>query len=186
MPSPNPDDRATQVLAAIVESAVDAIIVIDARGQIETFNPAAERLFGYREAEVIGRNVNMLMPSPYREEHDGYLANYLRTGVAKILGREREVEGQRKDGTKFPLALRVTEMRHAGDIIDDLGKADTHTLQINWSDGTTETIAANAKRTTAARSKRIAARRSGEKWSMPIVMKMKARPQRRPRSPRSA
>src|SRR5436190_832522 len=62
---------------SIVESAVDGIVVIDAKGRIEAFNPAAERLFGYSEAEVIGQNVNMLMPSPYREEHDAYLSHYI-------------------------------------------------------------------------------------------------------------
>src|SRR5688572_17716061 len=82
----NPNDRAQQVLAAIFESAVDAIVVIDAQGRVEAFNPAAERLFGYSEPELLGRNVNTLMPSPYREEHDGYLARYLTTGEAKIIG----------------------------------------------------------------------------------------------------
>ena len=82
----NPNDRAQQVLAAIFESAVDAIVVIDAQGRIEAFNPAAERLFGYSEKELLGRNVNALMPSPYREEHDGYLARYLATGDARIIG----------------------------------------------------------------------------------------------------
>ena len=68
-------DRAAQVLRALIDSAVDGIIVIDAHGRIETFNPAAERLFGYRQLEVVGRNVTVLMPSPYREEHDRYLVS---------------------------------------------------------------------------------------------------------------
>jgi two-component system sensor kinase FixL len=92
---------------AIVASAVDGIIVIDAHGRIEHFNPASERLFGYTGEEVMGRNVDMLMPSPYREEHDRYLARYLATGRAKIIGMGREVEGLRKDGTRFPLHLSV-------------------------------------------------------------------------------
>jgi len=100
---------------SIVESAVDAIVVIDARGSIESFNPAAERLFGYAEADVLGRNVNMLMPSPYHEEHDGYLSSYLATGAAKIIGVGREVSGRRRDGSVFPLHLAVGEMIVGGD-----------------------------------------------------------------------
>jgi two-component system sensor kinase FixL len=100
---------------SVVESAVDGIVVIDSRGHIEAFNPAAERLFGYAEAEVIGRNVKMLMPSPYREEHDGYLSHYLTTGAARIIGSGREVEGRRRDGTAFPLHLSVGEMVVGGE-----------------------------------------------------------------------
>jgi two-component system sensor kinase FixL len=100
---------------AIVDSAVDGIIVIDAHGRVEAFNQAAERLFGYDAGEVIGRNVEMLMPSPYREEHDTYLARYLTTGRAKIIGIGREVQGRRKDGTGFPLHLSVGEMSMHGE-----------------------------------------------------------------------
>jgi len=100
---------------SIIDSAVDGIIVIDARGRIEAFNPAAERLFGYSEAEVLGRNVSMLMPSPYRDEHDAYLERYLTTGNARIIGIGREVSGLRRDGTVFPLQLSVGEMVVAGE-----------------------------------------------------------------------
>jgi PAS domain S-box-containing protein len=100
---------------AIVDSAVDGIIAIDAHGRIEAFNPAAERLFGYAADEVRGRNVDMLMPSPYREEHDTYLSRYLATGRAKIIGSGREVQGRRKDGSTFPLHLSVGEMTIDGE-----------------------------------------------------------------------
>ena len=110
---------------SIIESAVDGIVVIDAHGRIEAFNPAAERLFGYAERDVIGKNVNMLMPSPYHEEHDSYLARYLATGVPKIIGTGREVAGLRRDGSTFPVHLSVGEMTVEGErkftgIIHDL------------------------------------------------------------------
>jgi len=100
---------------SVIDSAVDGIVVIDAHGRIEAFNPAAELLFGYQEREVIGRNVNMLMPSPYHEEHDIYLARHLATGVQKIIGTGREVIGLRQDGSTFPLHLSVGKMTVGGD-----------------------------------------------------------------------
>ena len=101
-------------MRAIFETAVDAIITIDDHGRLERLNPAAERMFGYAEAEVAGHNVSMLMPSPHREGHDNYLARYLQTGERKIIGKGREVAGLRKDGTVFPMDLTVTEMRLDG------------------------------------------------------------------------
>lgn len=100
---------------AIVHAAVDGIVVIDAQGSIEAFNPAAERLFGYAESEILGQNVKVLMPSPYHEEHDTYLSRYLTTGRAKIIGTGREVTGRRRDGTTFPLHLSVGELTVGGE-----------------------------------------------------------------------
>jgi two-component system, LuxR family, sensor kinase FixL len=104
------DDEAASRWQAIVQSAVDGIIVIDGHGRIEAFNPAAERLFGYRESEVLGQNVRLLMPPPYRDAHDGYLRDYLETRQPKIIGQGREVTGRRRDGTIFPMHLSVGEM----------------------------------------------------------------------------
>lgn len=101
-------------LRSIVEAAVDGIIVIDARGSIEAFNPAAERLFGYAATEVIGKNISVLMPEPHRSEHDGYMNHYLETGEQRIIGIGREVSAMRKNGSLFPVHLSVGEMMLGG------------------------------------------------------------------------
>ena len=114
-------------LDAVFDTAVDGIIVIDDKGSIEAINRGCERLFGYPAAEAVGRNVNLLMPSPYAEEHDRYVSRYLATGQAKIIGYGREVSGRRKDGTTFPVHLSVGEFTLGGErkftgILHDLSR----------------------------------------------------------------
>ena len=103
------------MLQAILESAVNAILAIDSAGRIHSVNPATERIFGYRADELLGQNVKMLMPEPYRSQHDGYLGRYAITGEERIIGIGREVEGQRKDGTVFPMHLAVGEFEVEGE-----------------------------------------------------------------------
>ncbi len=97
-------------LQAILENAVDAIITIDELGMILSVNPAATALFQYEPRELLGNNVRMLMPAPYRREHDGYIQNYLTSGIPKIIGSGREAVGCRKDGSTFPIHLAVSEI----------------------------------------------------------------------------
>jgi PAS domain S-box-containing protein len=99
-------------LASVLDTAAEAIVTIDENGSIASFNPAAQRMFGYTEAEAIGRNVRILMPEPYRSEHDGYIKRYLETGETKIIGRGREVTARHKDGSIFPADLAVSKIDH--------------------------------------------------------------------------
>jgi two-component system, LuxR family, sensor kinase FixL len=101
-------------IRAIVENAAEGIITIDEQGSVQSFNRAAERMFGYRPEEVVGQNVKLLMPAPYRDEHDRYLANYAATGVKKIIGIGREVVGLRKNGESFPMLLAISEIVEEG------------------------------------------------------------------------
>ncbi len=126
-------------LAAVIETVIDGIITIDERGVIETINPAAATLFGIVPEDVIGQNVSVLMPSPYRKEHDGYMERYHRTGEARIIGIGREVEGLRSDGSTFPLRLAVSEMRigdrrmYTGIVHDltDIKEAERKIIELN-------------------------------------------------------
>lgn len=102
------------LLKAIIENAIDGIITIDERGRVETINPSACKLFQYSQEEVIGKNISMLMPQPYRNEHDGYIHRYQHTGEPHIIGIGREVIGLRKDGTTFPFRLGVSEVQFSG------------------------------------------------------------------------
>ena len=107
-------DEPAAPLDALMEAAADAIIIIDGTGVILRFNPAAEAMFGYGEADVLGRNVSLLMPAPQSRRHDGYIRHYLDTGDAQVIGKGREVTGLRRDGTQFPMHLSVGEIRRSG------------------------------------------------------------------------
>jgi two-component system sensor kinase FixL len=100
-------------LRSILQTVPDAMVLIDERGRVESLSSTAERLFGYLADEVVGQNVKMLMPTPHREQHDGYLERYLATGERRIIGIGRVVVGRRKDGTTFPMHLTVGELRLA-------------------------------------------------------------------------
>lgn len=101
-------------IRVIVETVLDPIITINDRGQIESTNASLEKVFGYKPEEVLGQNVKILMPEPYRDQHDGYLSRYLHTNEKRIIGIGREVEGKRKDGTVFPMDLAVNEVQFKG------------------------------------------------------------------------
>ena len=111
-------ERAAQESArftqSILDHAVDGIITIDDQGVVQSFNRAAEHIFGHAASEVVGRNVNMLMPEPYHSQHDGYLKNYRDGGAPRIIGIKREVEGRRRDGAIFPMDLAVSRSEHQG------------------------------------------------------------------------
>jgi two-component system sensor kinase FixL len=103
-------ERSEAYSKAIVATAAEGIITLDARGRIESVNRAAEKMFGYEARELIGRNINVLMPEPYRDEHKGYVKRYVETGEGTICGAGREVPAQRKDGTEFPIYLAASEV----------------------------------------------------------------------------
>lgn len=116
MPAPPPPNRYQEIalgereLREAIDTAVDGMIVIDQAGTVVLYSAACERLFGYPAADLIGRNVKLLMPSPHRDNHDAYLRSYLKSGIAKVIGIGRDVTGRRKDGSTFPLHLSVGEL----------------------------------------------------------------------------
>ncbi len=124
-------------LQAIWDSAFDAIITIDCRGLIETANRAAEKMFGYSSAELLGQNIKLLMPKPYSDEHDGYIHRYYETGQERILNAPRELVALRKDGSTFPIDLSVTQVDHSGYFtgiirdISDRKRLQRHILEIS-------------------------------------------------------
>lgn len=128
-------EDSTSKLGAVIDTALDGIISIDSEGNINAVNPMAEKQFGYHAHEMIGRNVNILMPSPYREHHDEYLKNYLETRKAKIIGIGREVVGLRKDGSEFPMELAVNSLKLDGQdafvgVIHDITERKKHEQEI--------------------------------------------------------
>jgi two-component system sensor kinase FixL len=122
-------------LQALLDACADAVIIIDHRGIVETFNPAAERLFGYSAGEIIGANVSALMPEPDRSHHDGHMRRYLETRQPRVIGVGRRVEGQRRDGSNFPASLTIgqiggTEPPRFVGFLHDLSERRGHELQI--------------------------------------------------------
>ena len=143
------DDRIR--LKAIIDTAIDGIITIDAKGTVESVNPAAARIFGYSPEEVIGRNVSLLMPEPDRSRHDEYIRNYHRTGVGQIIGKGREVLGRRKDGTVFPFLLSISEVKLANKqiftgIIHDITDLKKAEAALRESENKITSIIPSAKR----------------------------------------
>jgi PAS domain S-box-containing protein len=131
---------------AIINHTVDSIITIDAKGIVDQFNISAEKMFGYDKTEVIGKNIKMLMPEPYQSEHDGYLARYLVTGKASIIGIGREVVGLRKDGTTFPMDLSISEMSTEGrslftGIVRDISQSKQEQFRRTMQHGLTKILA---------------------------------------------
>jgi len=124
-------------IRAVTNSVADAIITIDERGVIDTVNPAAEKLFGYTARELLGKNISMLMPEPERNNHNEFIARYLHTGDTKILGMTRELAGQRKDDSVFPMEVAISEMKMDDShyfigIMRDITERKEHIAQLEY------------------------------------------------------
>ena len=135
-------------LRALRDTIVDGLIVIDVDKRIRSFNRAAERIFGYRAEEVVGRNVGVVMPEEERGAHDAHVDRYLKTGEARVIGRGREVTGERKDGSRFPLSIYVGEMRFAGErrflgVVHDLSASRRSEEALRSHEEMLQSIAAN-------------------------------------------
>ncbi|HEV3386365.1 MAG TPA: PAS domain S-box protein [Gemmata sp.] len=140
--------EAEERIRSIVNHVVDGIISIDERGTVTTFNPAAEKIFDYLAHQVVGQNIKLLMPEPFHSQHDGYIANYLRTGQAKIIGIGREVVGRRKDGSTFPMDLaisvfRLGQERHFTGIVRDITARKRAEEELREAEGRTRSIVDN-------------------------------------------
>lgn len=132
------ESRLQALVDTVLDTLVDGLIIIDRTGRVQVYNRACEKLFGYQSAEVVGNNVKMLMPPDIEREHDQYLINYQTTGIRKIIGISREVVGQRKDGSTFPMHLAVGEATHLGEpiyvgIIRDLSERNQVESQLRQS-----------------------------------------------------
>ena len=126
-----PIEDANARLIALLDAAVDALIIIDGKGNIELFNSAAQNMFLYKTRDVLGKNIKLLMPTPFREEHDQYLASYLTSGESKIIGKGRKVRGKKSNGEEFPIFLSVGEVKESSHIqfvgiIRDLSEQERH------------------------------------------------------------
>ncbi len=133
-----PIKDANAKLNALLDAAVDALIVINGKGNIELFNSAAQKMFLYTTQEVLGKNIKMLMPAPYREEHDGYLSSYLATGETKIIGKGRNVKGKKSNGEEFPIFLSVGEVKESSHkqfvgIIRDISEQEKNRIEAQQS-----------------------------------------------------
>ena len=163
-------------LRSILDTVLDATVVIEQDGTIVSFNAAAVRQFGYQENEVIGKNVRMLMPEPYHSEHDGYIQRYLLTGEKRIIGVDRVVVGRRKDGSTFPMKLAVGEMK-AGDNVLSPASSGTSPNARNRLRG--------SRRSRASLPGSLASMNS-EKWPQRLPMSSTSRCRQSPTTRRAA